>query len=216
MAKGIILTGKQGGGQFFWTVDKDVGPASPNLVEDVQLVQLGFSALAASPNVSKQENAVFTAVLVGKVYSGGASDPLTIAIRLLLKQLGGTQDGKISSIKSGTGLYDKVPHTWAVRILSIRISEVLGTNWPHLDRHPQCPDKLATVSKRTFGRESGTGAGFCCDPSKIDCHADDRLKAITRSIETLMAQAVHRRTNSGAPPARRTPFLAVLVKSSTF
>ncbi len=103
------------------------------------MVQLGCALLAVNSK----------AVVVGKSYSGGASDPLTIAIKHHEKRRGGTQDGKVSPIKSGTGAYDS-QHIWIVLALSNNIKTALGANWPHLDRHPLCPAEHAAASKRTF------------------------------------------------------------------
>ena len=147
MAKGMILANDV----FVWNTGGHVGPGCPNAAADVQLVQLGYSALGANPKsgAPPEDKAVYNAVVVGSTYTGAANDPLTLAIKRHQQKRGGTQDGKVSPIQSASGTYDST-HIWILVALSNNIKDVMGSNWPHLDRHPKCPAALAAVSKKAF------------------------------------------------------------------
>ena len=147
MAKGMILANDV----FVWNAASHVGPGCQNALADVQLVQLGYAALAANPKsgAPPEDKPVYSAVVVGSTYTGAANDPLTLAIKRHQQRRGGTQDGRVSPIQSTSGVYDAA-HTWILVVLSNNIKDVLGANWPHLDRHPKCPPALAAVSKKAF------------------------------------------------------------------
>jgi hypothetical protein len=137
--------------KFFWNVDGKVGPASPNKIEDVQLVQLGYLCASVGQNtgIPAELKAVFGRVVPGAGYSGKSDDPLTVAIKAHQKFRGGTQDGVISVMHNASGIYDGV-HSWMIASLNNNIKDVLGTNWPHLGRHPQCPAPLKAAALAVF------------------------------------------------------------------
>lgn len=150
MAKGIMAGSEN---RFFWNLDANVGPGCPNKLEDVHLVQLAFFCKANNPKypVTPEEKAAYSAVVVGAYYNGAPNDPLSIAIKTLQKVKGGIQDGRISSIKSSSGMYAE-DHTWLLVPLNNNMSDALGVDWPLLDRHPKCTLELAKRTAKTFNR----------------------------------------------------------------
>lgn len=146
MAHGFIAVKR-----FFWNVDAKVGPSSPNKIEDVQLVQLGYHCASVGENtgIPGELKAVFARVVPGAVYSGKLDDPLTIAIKAHQKFRGGTQDGVISVMNNANAVYDGI-HSWMIVALNNNIRDALGTNWPHLGRHPKCPAHLKAAAETVF------------------------------------------------------------------
>lgn len=91
---------------------------------------------------------MYAAVVPGAVYTGTSSDPLSVAIRWAQKERGGTQDGHVSVIGT-TGVY--APDiSWMLIGLDNNIADVLGANWPFLDRHALCPAALKAVVNRVL------------------------------------------------------------------
>lgn len=147
MAKGIHSKSNR----FFFTVESHVGPGCPNKAEDVLLVQLGYASIVANnPAVfTPQEKAVFAKVVVGAPYTGMANDPLTLAIKTHQKNRGGTQDGKVSPMPNGAEGYD-ANHSWMIVPLNNNMKDVMGTNWPRLEKHPKFHAGLGDLVSRTF------------------------------------------------------------------
>ncbi len=134
----FIVTGNKGK-RFFWNIDANVGLNSPNKREDVQLIQFGYFALAQRTNISAAEKAAYSAVVPGAPYSGAAADPLTIAIRTHQAVIGGTQDGHVSVIQSGTvGTYDGQHGFMLIRLVN-NIMDLTANDFPRIDKHPRCP-----------------------------------------------------------------------------
>ena len=149
MASGYIAHDR-----FWWNVDAHVGPGCPNKTEDVQLAQLGYASKAIDPRDESppELKALFAQVVPGAVYTGGANDPLTLAIKAHQKRRGGTQDGKISPIQSSAGMYDG-KHIWMIMALNNGILDIIKANWPRLDKHPKCPAALRAAVSRVFPEE---------------------------------------------------------------
>jgi len=146
MAKAILILDR-----FYWNVDRQVGVGGANKVEDVQLVQLGYFCMAAlkSAQVPAEMIAAAAKVQPGESYGGGPNESLSVAIRLHQKLRGGVQDGVVSSASNTQGQY--APHLfWMIISLDQNIADVLGENWPHLDKHPKCPAALSAAVKTTF------------------------------------------------------------------
>jgi len=149
MARGILLN-YRGKKRFFWNVDGHVGPGCANRDEDVQLVQFGFFCMAKNPKglvrFTAAEQAIVKSVVVGAKYSGGPSDPLTLAIRAHQRMRGGTQDGRVSPIQNLSGTYEG-HQTWMIVSLSNQILDANPGQWPMLHRMEKCPPALAEVSR---------------------------------------------------------------------
>ena len=142
---------------FFWNTDGEVGPRCANRLEDVQLVQLGYACGAFKPLqrslLTAADIEVFKKVIPGAPYSGSASDPLSLAIAAHQVLRGGIQDRKVSPIREAslTRTYDG-KHTWMLVALNNYLQNVMGREWPRLDRleQPKCPEALRKISKRLF------------------------------------------------------------------
>lgn len=149
MAKGFCIDGDLN--RFYWNTHANVGPGCPNKIEDVQLVQLAYACKAANPvsKIDPATRAIYAKVVPGSHYTGNPNDPLSIAIKTHQKQLGGIQDGVVSSIKNSTGMYS-ADKAWMLAALNNNLADILGNNWPFLDRHPQCPPALRDVVSRVF------------------------------------------------------------------
>lgn len=132
--------------KFFWNIDAQVGPGCPNKTEDVHLVQLGYACGVLNAAVSGAESEIFRRVTPGAAYTGAASDPLTIAIKLHQTSRGGTQDGRVSPI-GPTGSYG--PQSWMLIPLNNFIrNEINNGQWPRIDHHPKCTALLRDAVHR--------------------------------------------------------------------
>ena len=131
---------------FFWNLSANVGRSSPNKIDDVQLVQLGYACAAKDPSVDPKMRAIFALVVPGAPYSGLPNDPLTIAIVADQKDRGGTQDGHISVLTNlAGGTYDG-SHAFIIVGLNFSMRAAIPEAFPRIDKHPQCPPQLRTVS----------------------------------------------------------------------
>jgi len=141
----------QGDDKFFFNISANVGLASANIVEDVQLVQFGFFALSQQPPGMNEEELVNAAakVVPGAIYTGAPDDPLTVAIKIHQKITGGPQDGHVSVMK-GNIRYDS-DHLFMLVGLNNDIRAMMGSSFPRIDTHPKCPPALAASVRRTFG-----------------------------------------------------------------
>lgn len=141
----------QGDDKFFFNISGNVGLASPNKVEDVQLVQLGYFALTQEPPGMNAEELRDAAAMVvpGAIYTAAPDDPLTVAIKIHQKIMGGPQDGHVSVMK-GDIRYD-ADHLFMLVGLINDIRAMMGSNFPRIDTHPKCPPALAASVRRTFG-----------------------------------------------------------------
>ena len=149
MAKGMCIDGDLN--RFYWNTHANVGPCCPNKPEDVQLIQLAYACKASNPRsvLDPATRAIYAAVVPGATYTGSPNDPLSIAIRTHQKQLGGIQDGVVSSMKSSSGMYS-ADKAWMLVALNNNIADVLGNQWPFIDRHPSCPPTLRDLVARVF------------------------------------------------------------------
>ncbi len=147
MAKGMIIEPR-----YFWNLDSNVGPGCPNKIEDVQLVQLGYACKAMNPKVppSPEERATYGKVVPGAPYFGSPDDPLSVAIKFHQSRRTGTKDGIVSSMKNSTGSYGP-DMVWIIGALNNNIADVMGADWPRLEKHPQCPSALKAASLRVLG-----------------------------------------------------------------
>jgi hypothetical protein len=129
---------------YFMNLDGNVGLNSPNLIDDVQLVQFGFLAMAANNTFSPADRAVFAAVVPGAPYSGSPTDPLTLAIKRHQASRGGTQDGHVS-VMTGAMMYadGSGKHTFQLVALMNNIRDFTVGLYPRIDRHARCPAALA-------------------------------------------------------------------------
>jgi len=146
VAKAIILDG----GRFLWNIDENVGMACPNQTEDVHLVQLAYHCLSLNPmaNLTQTEKDLYGAVIPGAPYTGQPNDPLTLAIKYQQRKRGGIQDGQVSRMHP-SAVY-AAGTTWMLLPLNNNLAAVLGSQWPHIDKHPKCTTVLKELTSRTF------------------------------------------------------------------
>lgn len=138
---------------FFWNIEKNVGPRSPNQAEDVQLVQFGYFAMAPVAydyfQNGEELKPIFAAVTPGAPYSGAPNDPLTLAIRAHQKRRGGIQDGHISAMKAGTTIYPG-GYMYLMSDFTRAMVRLMGNEFPRIDKHPKCPPLVRDGVKRAF------------------------------------------------------------------
>lgn len=143
MVQPIIAT-LSSGRVYFMNLDGNVGLNSPNLIDDVQLVQFGFLAMAANTSFNPADRAVYAAVTPGAAYTGSPTDPLTLAIKRHQATRGGTQDGHVS-VMTGAMVYNDSSgkHTFQMVALMNNIRDFTVGLYPRIDRHARCPPVLA-------------------------------------------------------------------------
>jgi hypothetical protein len=128
--------------RIFWNIEANVGVASPNRPDDVQLIQLAYRCKSLDMDLAVTDLNVYARVVPGAPYSGREDDPLTLAIRHHQKTRGGVQDGHVSVIPPGTGMYDG-KHTFMLIPLNNNMIDALpGDVFPRVDKHPRCQSLL--------------------------------------------------------------------------
>lgn len=138
---------------FYWNVSANVGQGSPNLRDDLDLVQFAYSFLAVNPkvNLSAADRAIFAAVTPGGPCSGLDSDPLVKAIRRHQQLRGGMQDGHVSVIPPNTYTYPTPgggQMQFMLLSLNVQFHDLQPDVYPRLDLIKLCPGALkATVAQ---------------------------------------------------------------------
>lgn len=147
-----LFSGRHGQDDVFvFNISANVGPNCPNQLEDVQLVQFGYFAMAHLGGLGLEPEMISAAkaVVVGAPYSGSPNDPLTIAIKLHERLIGGTQDGHVSVLRvAGLSYYGT--HLPMLARLQNDIRAFLKGDFPRIDKHPKCPAELAASIRRSF------------------------------------------------------------------
>lgn len=139
---------------FYWNIDANVGVGCPNLRDDIDLVQMGYKALAAYPACPPTLKALIANITVGAAYSGKEDDPLSKAIREDQKLRGGTQDGRVSVIK-GSGVHYEGTHAYMLATLDSHLCINNPTTYPRLDQIPGCPPALKARVVASMGPNNG-------------------------------------------------------------
>lgn len=148
----VVVSGNQ---FFYWNLSANVGLGSPNRIDDVQLVQLGY---ALAVDVSS-DNLLFDAdlrsvckkVIPGAPYNGVAGDPLTLAIDAHQRKMKIAPDGHISVLPPmSTGLYQQRggQHVFQLVALVNAIKEMTPEIFPRIDKHPKCPPALRAAVRK--------------------------------------------------------------------
>ncbi len=127
-----------------WNVDANVGLASPNRDDDVQLVQLGYSIMANVMRFPPALRAIYAQVKPGTRCTGQRDDPLVKAIIAHQASRGGTQDGHVSTIRTASGAYTDMSglHGYMLIALVNNIYDTMPHDIPRIDRLPSCPGAL--------------------------------------------------------------------------
>ena len=149
MPRIVVLKSSDGSDVFNWNIDANVGLNSLNKQVDFELVQFGYFAESQDARVPQESRTIFANVVPGSRYTGGASDPLTLAILEHQKIHGGTQDGHISVIRGSTGFYNAAS-TFLLVGLNASMRALLGSNFPRIDSHAKCPPTLKAAVARCF------------------------------------------------------------------
>lgn len=144
-----VLKGTRGP-RFFFNLDGKVGPRCPNRLDDVQLVQFGYYAMARSVNALPDEQPVFMRVTPGAMYTGAPDDPLTLAIKLHQAHRGGTQDGCVSALHLGQAPSYDGAHSFMLIPLQNNIRDMMPADYPRLDKHSACPPALRAAVQLCF------------------------------------------------------------------
>jgi hypothetical protein len=146
----VLYLGKRNADQLVvFNLRANVGPNCVNNKDDTELVQFGFFAASRNIDFSPELREMFDKVVPGATYQGGAKEPLTLAIRGYQKFLGGTQDGHVSVIKGAVPMYGG-SNVFMLMFLNNNIRDLVGKDYPRLDRHPSCPPALAASVRRSF------------------------------------------------------------------
>lgn len=157
MAFGLVNRTPKGD-RFFWNIDTKVGLRSPNQPLDVQLVQFGYFAVLRSPvnqgRLSPEETDAFSKIALGTPCSGQEDDPLVRAIRAHEASRGGTQDGVVSPLSQGHVIYSDAQGQHALILVALNNSmkDILGDQYPRIDKHDQCPADLKALVGSYFGK----------------------------------------------------------------
>ena len=140
----LIVLKKKGISTPFWNISANVGLASPNRADDVQLVQFGYYATLINPKsgINAEQREAYGKIVLGQPCNGSASDPLVAAIQAHQKTRGGAQDGHVSPIMGGSS-YDGGKHTFIMIALNNNMSDVMPDTFPRVDRHSKCPALVA-------------------------------------------------------------------------
>ena len=135
----------------WWNLTVQVGLASPNNPDDVQLVQFGFFCMGPpTSRISDPQNRiVYARVVPGSPFTPGPNEPLSLAISTLEFGHGVTQrDRRINPFPpTGYTYQDRSGrHPFMIGYLLNSMYDSVGPdNWPRLDRHPNCPPLVAAA-----------------------------------------------------------------------
>ena len=151
MARIFVFHLKEGD-VFAFNIDASVGINSPNRRVDVELVQFGYFALSRNPKANPTVKAFAKDVMPGAPYSGVDNDPLTLAIQEHQIQRGGTRDGHVSPVTGSSGMYSTIdgPHTFQLLVLVNNMRDLLGRDFPRIDKHERCPQALRDAVAACF------------------------------------------------------------------
>ncbi len=152
MARLILM----GGVICNWNIDANVGLASANRQDDVELVQLGFIAMLKNGNLNGNDGAkgAASAIVLGAPCSGRRGDVLVDTIIAFQQPRGSIRDGHVSVMKQGDGTYaDRVGRfSFVMATLNNNLFDLLPNLYPRLDLFPGCPPRLKATAKTAFVR----------------------------------------------------------------
>ena len=124
--------------QFFFNLDADVGRASPNKLDDVELVRFGYFCVKSDPKKFLILPTRFKVALQSMQPRGPYLADLQGVIDAHQEHRGGTQDGKVSVGKAQfiLGRYDS-KHLFMIYALCNAIADFLPNMYPRIDLHDQ-------------------------------------------------------------------------------
>jgi hypothetical protein len=126
---------------MMFNVDKHVGPACPNLADDVLLVQFLIRKSAErTPDLPPDKKARMSKVPTSGICDAATIDGIkAVQERVREKHPPNVVDGIVSPAKGtnyGTGI-------WAITILNSTVRLDFPERWPRLQDFPDCPPALS-------------------------------------------------------------------------
>lgn len=139
MVKPFLVPRGDGRPRLSWNLDANVGLNSPNRQDDVELVQLGYLAMAANPasGIAPELRTMIRQIVVGERCSGRQDDKLVKIIFFHQKDRGTMADGHISVLKG-----DMLTIDFALNPLLNNIHDSIPNDYPRVEKHPRCGPML--------------------------------------------------------------------------
>ena len=137
---------------FVFNLDADVGKASPNKLDDVELVRFGYFCKKNNPIAQPLISAREKVALQTMQPRGPYFTDLQEVIDAHQEARGGTQDGKVSVGKpqsTHTVNYDSA-HSWIIYTLSKDMSLFLPNMYPRIDLHDQSGIEISKRVRMLF------------------------------------------------------------------
>jgi hypothetical protein len=122
-------------GRGLFNLDADVGRASPNRLDDVELVRFGYFCLKVSSSLRSRTSPRVKAALESLNPRGPFAPDLDEVISAHQSDRGGTQDGKVSVGKpqaTHSFNYD-TKNSWIIFSLSMPMIERIPNLYPRID-----------------------------------------------------------------------------------
>lgn len=136
---------------ILWNLSHDVGPGCRNQTDDVEFVRLGYHCMGINPLFdSKIQAPGFRERCANLPTSGGFDPDLASLIKEHQRIRGGTQDGKVSTIKNSSGVYVDMTgsHSWIIEVFNRHIRDMLQNDFPRIDKHAKAGMQLRTVARK--------------------------------------------------------------------
>lgn len=133
------------GGKVFFNLEFDVGRASPNRLDDVELVQYGYFCTKVNPKLAGKRTPRLQTALNELRPKGLFGPDLQEIISAHQEARGGTIDGKITVAKpqsSHTSRYDGT-HTWMIFNLCESMFDRAPLRYPRIDLDEVVGDEIA-------------------------------------------------------------------------
>ena len=142
-------------GFFEFNLTTDVGKASPNRLDDVELVRYGYFCLGRNRQVTQITPRLRTALQRMRSVGVYGSD-LQEVIDAHQQARGGTQDGKVSvgkaQARKGQSLrYDDI-HSWIIYILTANMANNNPDGFPRIDQEIEAGDAISATVAAMFVR----------------------------------------------------------------
>lgn len=142
-------------GFFEFNLTADVGKASPNRLDDVELVRFGYFCLGRNPQATQITPRLKAALQ--RMKSNGPHGPdLQEVIDAHQQARGGTQDGKVSigkaQIRKGQSLRYDDKHSWIIYILTANMFSNNPDGFPRIDQEIDAGNAISATVAEMFVR----------------------------------------------------------------
>ena len=142
-------------GFFEFNLTTDVGKASPNRLDDVELVRFGYLCLGRNRQVTQITPRLRTALQRMRSVGVYSSD-LQEVIDAHQQARGGTQDGKVSvgkaQARKGQSLRYDDKHSWIIYILTANMFNNNPDGFPRIDQEIDTGDAISATVAAMFVR----------------------------------------------------------------